>query len=256
MPSKVRGTHTFRASVQSRGAASNEAALSQDKGKRKQKQKQKGGEGKGKGKETGKGKGKKKADDIPMDVDEDAAPPPHSSSPSPSPSAASRKPASTAVSKPASAAVSASASASASVASKRKHSALDDGDSTPSLSIISSDKKQKQRGNGVALNGIKESLDTIGSSMRDYVSDRKQRSNIMRPRAETSPERIALATERLTATEAYLDPERMIALVDLISQNSRLANVYLSLEREDYRKQWITTRLRELGFVEGRSVEQ
>ena len=46
-----------------------------------------------------------------------------------------------------------------------------------SYSIISSGKKMKQHGNGVALNGIKESLDTIGSSMRDYVTNCQQHSN-------------------------------------------------------------------------------
>jgi ribosome-binding factor A len=41
----------------------------------------------------------------------------------------------------------------------------------------------------------------------------------------------------------------MIALVDLISTDLKSATVYLTFEREDYRKAWIAKRLKELGHV-------
>jgi hypothetical protein len=47
----------------------------------------------------------------------------------------------------------------------------------------------------------------------------------------------------------------MIALVDLVSSDTIAADVYMTLEQEDYRKAWISKRLRELGFVEGITVD-
>ena len=62
---------------------------------------------------------------------------------------------------------------------------------------------------------------------------------------------MALAAERLMKTETFLDANRMVTLIDLVLQNLKMATVYLSLKREDYRKAWIAKRLKEQGFVDG-----
>ena len=61
--------------------------------------------------------------------------------------------------------------------------------------------------------------------------------------------------QRLQQTETNLDPDHMIALVDLVSSNTIAADVYMTLEREDYCKAWISKRLKELGFVDGITVD-
>lgn len=71
----------------------------------------------------------------------------------------------------------------------------------------------------------------------------------------SSPQRRHEAMQRLQQTETHLDPDRMIALVDLVSSDTIAADVYMTLEREDYRKAWISKRLKELGFVDGIAVD-
>jgi hypothetical protein len=71
----------------------------------------------------------------------------------------------------------------------------------------------------------------------------------------SSPQRRHEAMQRLQQTETHLDPDRMIALVDLISGDTIAADVYMSFEREDYRQAWISKRLKELGFIDGITVD-
>jgi len=71
----------------------------------------------------------------------------------------------------------------------------------------------------------------------------------------SSPQRRHEAMQRLQQTETHLDPDRMIALVDLVSSDTIAADVYMTLEWEDYRKAWISKRLKELGFVDGIAVD-
>jgi hypothetical protein len=71
----------------------------------------------------------------------------------------------------------------------------------------------------------------------------------------SSPQRRHEAMQRLQQTETHLDPDRMIALVDLISGDTIAADVYMSFEREDYRRAWISKRLKELGFIDGITVD-
>ena len=47
----------------------------------------------------------------------------------------------------------------------------------------------------------------------------------------------------------------MIALVDLVSSDTIAADVYMTLEQEDYRRAWILKRLKELGFIDGITVD-
>jgi Fe2+ transport system protein FeoA len=60
--------------------------------------------------------------------------------------------------------------------------------------------------------------------------------------------------QRLQQTETYLDAEQTIAMVDLVSSDTIAADVYMALEREDYRKVWIAKRLMNMGFVEGATI--
>ena len=71
----------------------------------------------------------------------------------------------------------------------------------------------------------------------------------------SSPQRRHEAMQRLQQTETHLDPDRMIALVDLISSDTIAADVYMSFEREDYRRAWISKQLKELGFIDGITVD-
>ena len=61
--------------------------------------------------------------------------------------------------------------------------------------------------------------------------------------------------QRLQQTETHLDPDRMIALVDLISGDTIAADVYMSFKQEDYHWAWISKQLKELGFIDRITVD-
>jgi hypothetical protein len=253
MPKRVRGTHAFRALQQSRGAASNiQASSSEGKGKEK-------GKGKGKGKEKDKGKAKAKAKGKATEVDLELNDDGDNNNDKPTTSFLPPGPPFAVPSSSTSASISAASSA------KRKYSALDGAGSILSSSHNSSSKKSKTRG-ATAIDGVKASLDTIGSSIRDMTAERKLRRLQQDARTDaqatqavkllaSSPQRRHEAMQRLQQTETHLDPDRMIALVDLVSSDTIAADVYMTLEREDYRKAWISKRLKELGFVDGIAVD-
>lgn len=217
MPKRVKGKHAFRASVQSRGAAASNPSLS-------------------------KGKGKEIDIDIDSSDDEPAAitePSASTTDPIPIPSAAS-----------------ASGSASG---SKRKHSALGEDDSAVSGSRTScSSGKRKQR--GTALDGVKESLNMIGLSLRELASERKLRRLQIDARVDAaheqggkaeSPQRRHEAMQRVQQMETHLDASRVMALADLVAKDTIAADIYMSIEREDYHHAWVALKLKEMGFVEG-----
>ena len=249
---RVRGTHAFRASQQSRGAASN-IQLSSSEGKETEK-----GKRKGKGKEKDKRKGKGKANttvDLELNDDSDGD---NNDNDQPT---TSLPPLGSTFAVPSS---STSASIATASSSKHKYSALDEASSILSSSHNSSSKKSKTRG-ATAIDGVKASLDTIGSSIRDMTAERKLRRLQQDARADaqaaqavqllaSSPQRRHEAMQRLQQTETYLDADRMIALVDLVSSDTIAADVYMTLEREDYRKTWVSKRLKELGFIDGIAV--
>jgi hypothetical protein len=258
MPKIVKGTHAFRASQQSHGAVSNTPA-SPSKGKKTEK-----GKGKGKGKEKAKGKakgkGKEKEIEIKVDLEPDDD---DNDNDKPTSFLPPSKPG---ISVPSS---SVSVSLSAPSSSKRKYSALDDDGSILASLRNSSGKKQKSPSGAAAMDGVGDGLQTIGSSIRDMITERKLRRLQQEARADaqvaqaaqllvsaSSPQRRHEAMQRLQQTETYLDPDRMIALVDLVSSDTIAADVYMTLEREDYRKAWISKRLKELGFVEGIAVDE
>jgi hypothetical protein len=114
---------------------------------------------------------------------------------------------------------------------------------------------------------LQSSLDVIGTSIHDLATERKMRRLQVEARHETqlaaqarvlssSPQRRHEAMQCMQQTESYLDPDRMIALIDLVSSDTIAADVYLSLQREDYRRHWISKRLADLGFVDGVAVGQ
>jgi hypothetical protein len=248
MPKRVKGTHAFRASQQSHGAAlSMPAPLSKGKGKE---------EREGEGEERGKGKGKETEIDLELNDNSD------NDNDKPAIILPPSVPAGTITS-------STSASISAASSSKRKYSALDDDDSVLSSSLNSSSKKLKSCSGATAIDGVKASLETISSSIRDMTAKRKLRQLQQEACADaqaaqaaqllqtsvSSPQRRHEAMQHLQQSETYLDPDRMIALIDLVSSDTIAADVYMTLEREDYHKAWISKWLRELSFIEGITVD-
>jgi hypothetical protein len=219
----VKGKHAFRASVQSRGAAASNPSLSKGKGK-----------GKGKGKEI----------DIDIDSSDDE------------PTAITEPSASTTDPIPIPSAASASGSASG---SKRKHSALGEDNSAVSGSRTScSSGKRKQR--GTALDGVKESLNMIGLSLCELASECKLRRLQIDARVDAaheqggkaeSPQRRHEAMQRVQQMETHLDTSHVMALADLVAKDTIAADIYMSIEREDYHHAWVALKLKEMGFVEG-----
>jgi hypothetical protein len=215
MPKRVKGKHAFRASVQSRGAAASNPSSSK-----------------------GKGKGKEIDIDIDSSDDEPAAitePSASTTDPIPIPSAASAS------------------------GSKRKHSALGEDNSAVSGSRTScSSGKRKQR--GTALDGVKESLNMIGLSLRELASERKLRRLQIDARVDAAHEqggkaeslqRRHEAMQRVQQMETHLDASRVMALADLVAKDTIAADIYMSIEREDYCHAWVALKLKEMGFVEG-----
>ena len=68
---------------------------------------------------------------------------------------------------------------------------------------------------------------------------------------ELSPKCRQNAVECLQDTEGHLKPRAMICLIDYIAKDTTVADIYMSLKREDYCKEWISEWLKERGFVDG-----
>ena len=128
---------------------------------------------------------------------------------------------------------------SVSASSKRKYSALEASQSGQTPSVLSSGKKQRSAAAGaVALNGIKESLDTFNKTMeRGLAVQAHERVR------DTSPERRQRAMALLQEVETHLDDARLIALIDLFKTDTAEADTYLSLQREGLRKMWLQKQL-------------
>jgi len=120
----------------------------------------------------------------------------------------------------------------------------------------------KRKPCGTAFNGVKESLDIIGTSLRELASERKLRRLQVDARAladagqeqggkPQSPQCRHEATQRVQQLETYLDPPRVMALADLVAI---AADMYMTIEREDYRCAWVALKLKEMGFVDGISI--
>ena len=246
MTKRVRGTHAFHASQQSHGAASNIQVLSSE-GKEMEK-----GKRKGKGKEKDKRKGKGKANttvDLELDGNSDGNNNNNNNKP-----ATSLPPLGSTFAVPLS---STSTSIATAFSSKCKYSALDEASSILSSLHNSSSKKSKTR-SATAIDGVKASLDTIGSSICDMTAEHKLRQlqqdvcvDAQAAQAvqllASSPQHRHEAMQCLHQMETYLDANHMIALVNLISSDTIAADVYMTLEQEDYCKTWVLKWLKELG---------
>ena len=238
----MKGKHAFRASTQSHGPAASNPSLRKGKGK-----------GKGKGKDIG------SSDDEPVAITKPSAlirgeemdidgsddelvaftkPSASTTGPIPIPSSASAS------------------------SSKRKYSALGEDESTVSGSRTSySSGKRKPR--TTALDGVKESLDVIGTSLGELASERKLCRLQLDARADAaheqggkaeSPHRRHEAMQRVQQIETHLDASRVMALADLVAKDTIAADTYMSIEREDYCHAWVALKLKGMGFVDGISI--
>ena len=115
------------------------------------------------------------------------------------------------------------------------------------------------------MDGVSAVLESIGSSICNMTAERKLRQLQQDACADaqavqatkvlaSSPQRKHVAMHHLQQTETHLDPDYMITLVDLISGNTIAANVYMSFKQEDYHWAWISKWLKELGFIDGVTV--
>ncbi|KAF8219096.1 hypothetical protein L208DRAFT_1343352 [Tricholoma matsutake] len=89
----------------------------------------------------------------------------------------------------------------------------------------------------VALNGIKESLDTFNKMIECSLVQPQERIR------NTSPECCAKAMARLQEIETHLDDACMIALIDLFKADTTEADTYMSLQRDVLRKKWLEKQL-------------
>jgi hypothetical protein len=200
MPNLARGTHAFRPSLQTSGAAHTTVDLTNDT------------DNPGHGSDS--------------DPNEDL-PPPSSTPPHPPVSS----PTVTCVSTPASI-----SSTSASSLSKRKRSALDDSESAQS----SGSRKFRNTigGGAVALNGIKESIESFNVAFCDSVSNRPA----------TQSERKRKAMDLLQESEPDLDDRRLIAIMNLFKVDADAADMYIAMRRESTRKAWLQSQFDQLGL--------
>ena len=245
MSGTVKGPRCYRPRSQTRGAASNMPAPS-TKGK---------GKGKGKAKAKGQGQDQDQDQDQGMSIDlglddvgagasfndknDNISPTsmyPPSTSPGPSITPSSTSTPISAVS-----------------SGKRKHSALDDDDSVVSSSRGSSSRAQRLR----PFDAVNDNLSIISTEIRRIASEgelrQKQRETQVHKQQDFVPpsQRRVQAVQLLQKQETYLKPECMVALLEMISNNTNAADLYLSMEREDYRKSWVVMQLKVAGFVEG-----
>ena len=93
------------------------------------------------------------------------------------------------------------------------------------------------------MDEVSTGLESIGSSIHDMTAERKLRRLQQDAHADAqavqaakilalSPQCRHEAMQFLQQTETHLDPNHMIALVNLISGNTIAADVYMSFERE------------------------
>lgn len=123
---------------------------------------------------------------------------------------------------------------------KRKYSAMAASQSGQTSSMASGKKQRSVVPGAVALNGIKESLDTFNKTIeRSLIQPPQERVR------DSSPERRAKAMARLQEVETHLDDARMIALIDLFKADTAEADTYMSLQREALRKKWLDKQLSE-----------
>jgi hypothetical protein len=129
---------------------------------------------------------------------------------------------------------------SASTSTKRKFSALAS-QSGRTVSVLSAKKHQSVPGS-VALNGIKESLDTFNRTIEHGLVVQPQELQIVR---DTSPERRQKAIACLQEIETHLDDACLIVLINFFKVDTAEADTYIRLQRarEGIRRKWLQKQL-------------
>ncbi len=132
-------------------------------------------------------------------------------------------------------------------------------DASDDHSMLSSSRNSGEMPRSVvaAMDRMKGSLDNLSGSIRDMANEHRLR-RLQEHKPQATGETLAWslgrrkeAAERLRVTETYLDHDRMVAVLDLVSVDINAADTYMSIQREDYRKAWISKRLTEYGFPGG-----
>ena len=54
--------------------------------------------------------------------------------------------------------------------------------------------------------------------------------------------------------KTHLDASCVMALANLVAKDTIAADIYMLIEREDYRHAWVALKLKEMGFVDGISI--
>ena len=125
----------------------------------------------------------------------------------------------------------------ASTSSKHKQSAL-------SVSLLMSSKKQCTAVTGtVALNGIKESLDSLNNMIE--CSLLMQLDHMC---SDTSPKHWAKGMDLFQEQECYLSDDCMVAFIDLFRVDSATADPYIALKHDGLRKAWVQRQMKGLRF--------
>ena len=128
-----------------------------------------------------------------------------------------------------------SAPISAVSSSKRKHSAFDDDDSVVSSSCGSSSRARRL----CPFDAVNDNLSVLNTEIRRIASEgelrRKQRETQVYNQAVQQglvppSQRRVQAVQLLQKQETYLKPECMVALLEIISNNTNAADLYLSME--------------------------
>lgn len=113
--------------------------------------------------------------------------------------------------------------------------------------------KKLRSPSAIALQTTNATLSSLNDAVQDLANTRKRKTD---SRHAGSPERRERAALLLQEQEHYLSSDAMIALLDLIQDNTKFADTYLTLKRLDWRVTWILKRLEvELNFQMGSVLE-
>lgn len=124
--------------------------------------------------------------------------------------------------------------------SKRKFSALDSVSHRSSSQNTSMSSKKPRSSSAIALQMTNANLSSLTDAVQILADARKRKAD---SRHAGSPERRERAAVLLQEQEHYLSSDAMIALLDLIQDNTKFADTYLTLKRLDWRVTWVLKRL-------------
>jgi hypothetical protein len=128
--------------------------------------------------------------------------------------------------------------------SKRKFSALGDGDSTsiPSGSRVSSQDKRQRNTGASALVALNAKMDMMNNTFETgFTQEAKARA-----RRDKSPQRRAQAVKTFSRLEKKnLTNDQKVAMLDLFEVNTAVADIFLAMDEEDagLRRAWISNKL-------------